>query len=308
MFTEDQTPEESWKGLNGVKADGNCESRQLHQNSANLFSLLRFWGHYFCHTPAAPTRGCSAMGGVMDHFISFQFPLKFLQVNSCVSVHSFQSIHFMHVISFQLTSFQLTKNSYKQTVSFSHVLCSKLPPWRVPGTTWYTFWLFHIYIYMLWYLCNFVIVEYIYIYIYMDFIIHIFWWVYLMMFSTTIFCEIAKRGRFSSLQSYPFLQLQPGANYHILFWGWEFWFSMKDVCNRLLLSHLEQYQYPIQRLDFISDHQWWSPFSPVRCSRYPMLSCCDDIFHWYNFGWVDAILFIYVCMFFHKFHKWYSIW
>ena len=65
----------------------------------------------FCHTPAAPTRGCSAMGGVMVHFISFQFLLKFLQVNSCVSVHSFQSIHFMHFISFQLTSFQLTKTS-----------------------------------------------------------------------------------------------------------------------------------------------------------------------------------------------------
>ena len=105
----------------------------------------------FCHTPAAPTRGCSAKGGVMVHFISFQFLLKFLQVNSCVSVHSFQSIHFMHFISFQLTSFQLTKNSYKQTVSYSHVLCSKLPPRRVPGTTWYTCWLFHIYIYHIWY-------------------------------------------------------------------------------------------------------------------------------------------------------------
>jgi hypothetical protein len=38
-----------------------------------------------------------------------------------------------------------------------------------------------------------------------------------------------------------------------------------------------------------------------------MFSCCDDIFHWFNFGWVDDILFIYVCMFFHIFHIWYSI-
>ena len=59
----------------------------------------------------------------------------------------FQSLSF-HVISnpfvhsfphsFQFTSFQHINNSYKQTGSYSHVLFSKLPPWRVPGTgTWY---------------------------------------------------------------------------------------------------------------------------------------------------------------------------
>ena len=40
-------------------------------------------------------------------------------------------------IKFQLMSFQPTKNSCKQTGSYSHVPFSKLSPWRVPGTTWY---------------------------------------------------------------------------------------------------------------------------------------------------------------------------
>ena len=36
-----------------------------------------------------------------------------------MSIHSFQVIHFMHFISFQFASFQLTKNSYRQTGSYS---------------------------------------------------------------------------------------------------------------------------------------------------------------------------------------------
>jgi hypothetical protein len=38
------------------------------------------------------------------------------------------SCHFESFISIFITSFQLTKNSDKQTASYSHVLCSKLPP------------------------------------------------------------------------------------------------------------------------------------------------------------------------------------
>ena len=34
---------------------------------------------------------------------------------------------------------QLTKNSYKQTGSYSNVLFLKLPPRRVPGTNWYIY-------------------------------------------------------------------------------------------------------------------------------------------------------------------------
>jgi hypothetical protein len=48
-------------------------------------------------------------------------------------VRSFTSFHFNLC---QLTSFQLTNNSDKQTRSYSHVLFLKLPPRRVPGTTW----------------------------------------------------------------------------------------------------------------------------------------------------------------------------
>ena len=75
------------------------------------------------------------------HFISFhfnsiqfilsvQFSSNSVQFNSMV--HPFSSAHL-----FKFTSFQLTNNCYKQTGSYSrHVLFLKLPPQRVPGTTW----------------------------------------------------------------------------------------------------------------------------------------------------------------------------
>ena len=50
-----------------------------------------------------------------------------IQSNSSSSMHSFQ-----------FTSFQLTNSSYKQTGSYGHVLFLKLPPRRVPDTTWYS--------------------------------------------------------------------------------------------------------------------------------------------------------------------------
>ena len=41
---------------------------------------------------------------------------------------------------------QNTTNSYKQTCSYSHVLSSKLPPRRVPGTTWYLMLVFFLHV------------------------------------------------------------------------------------------------------------------------------------------------------------------
>ena len=55
-------------------------------------------------------------------------------VGSFHSCHAFRFISF-HFDSFQFTSVQLTKNSCKQTGSYSHVLFSKLPPRRLQGTT-----------------------------------------------------------------------------------------------------------------------------------------------------------------------------
>ena len=57
--------------------------------------------------------------------------------------HLFSSIH-----SFQLASFQLTNISYKQTVSFRHVPFLKLPPQRIPGTTWCIYIYYYIFIYI----------------------------------------------------------------------------------------------------------------------------------------------------------------
>lgn len=141
----------------------------------------------------------------------------------------------------------------------------------------------------------------------MDFIIHIFWWMYLMMFLTAIFCEIARVRVLLRFKVTLFCSCNQVQTIIFCSEGGNFDSPWKMYVTGCFFSHLEHYQYPIQHLDFISDHQWWSPFSPVRCSRYPMFSCCDDIFHWFNFGWVDDILFIYVCMFFHIFHIWYSI-
>ena len=57
----------------------------------------------------------------------------FMHFNSSRCNHLFYSMH-----SFQLISFQLTNNSYKQAGSYSQVLfLLKLPPRRVPGTAWY---------------------------------------------------------------------------------------------------------------------------------------------------------------------------
>ena len=64
------------------------------------------------------------------HFISFHFVSMVLLFISCR--------HFKSFVFNSLTSFQLTKNFNKQTcISYSHVLFSKLPPRRMPGTTWY---------------------------------------------------------------------------------------------------------------------------------------------------------------------------
>ena len=91
------------------------------------------------------------------HFISSHFISCHL--NSFISSHSFyfipfnsfisfRSFHAFHFISFQFTCFQLTKNSYKQSGSYRHVLFSKLPPRRVPGTAWYIHYIHSIYIYI----------------------------------------------------------------------------------------------------------------------------------------------------------------
>ena len=81
---------------------------------------------------------------------SFIFPIIHSFIHSFILIQMFHIIHlnsFMSCISFhffscqfiqfQLMSFQPTKNSCKQTGSYSHVPFSKLSPWRVPGTTWY---------------------------------------------------------------------------------------------------------------------------------------------------------------------------
>ena len=62
-----------------------------------------------------------------------------------------------------LTMLQCASVSFKQPISYSHVLCSKLPPRRVPGTTWYVCMCIYIYIYICIYICIYI---YIYIYIY----------------------------------------------------------------------------------------------------------------------------------------------
>ena len=51
-------------------------------------------------------------------------------LHSFIFFNSFISIHF----------FPAHQESYRQTGSYSHVLFSKLPPRRVPGTTWYDMW------------------------------------------------------------------------------------------------------------------------------------------------------------------------
>ena len=71
------------------------------------------------------------------HFMSFHVISCQSSIHSfvyCGSFH-FMSCHFKSFIFNSFTSFQLTKNCYKQSGSYSHVLFSKLPPRRVPGTT-----------------------------------------------------------------------------------------------------------------------------------------------------------------------------
>ena len=66
------------------------------------------------------------------HSLIHAIPFNSIQLKSIQFNHS--SIFFTSFIQF--TSFQLTNNSYKQTGSYSHALFSKLPPRRVPSTTW----------------------------------------------------------------------------------------------------------------------------------------------------------------------------
>ena len=112
-----------------------------------LYSSIPSFVHSFIHS------------FIPFHFISIQFnsfihsfsSIQFNSVHSLVRsfvpsfIHSFSSVQFqfnsmVHPFSsahlFKFTSSQLTNNSYKQTVSYSHVLFLKLPPQRVPGTTW----------------------------------------------------------------------------------------------------------------------------------------------------------------------------
>ena len=69
------------------------------------------------------------------HFNSF---VSFIQFNSFLSIRSCQLIHvkakaFISCISFHFNS--ILCNS--PWIPISHVSFSKLPPWHVPGTTWY---------------------------------------------------------------------------------------------------------------------------------------------------------------------------
>ena len=78
----------------------------------------------------------SCLPSFLQSFTSVRSPQS-IHFNLFTSIHSFSFARFMHVISFQLASFQLTNNSYKQNGSYSHVLCSKFLPRRVPGIIWY---------------------------------------------------------------------------------------------------------------------------------------------------------------------------
>ena len=60
--------------------------------------------------------------------------IHFFHVSINLFVHSFAFCILFHFNHF--TVFQLTGNSYKQIDVYSHVLFSKLPPRRVPGTPW----------------------------------------------------------------------------------------------------------------------------------------------------------------------------
>ena len=75
------------------------------------------------------------------HLIMSIHSFQFIHVNSFMSMRSWQFIYVIYVFSVMSIhschAFQLNKNSYKQTGSYSHVRFSKLPPQLVPGTTWY---------------------------------------------------------------------------------------------------------------------------------------------------------------------------
>ena len=109
------------------------------------FNFVSCHCHFHCHFNSfISTHSCQ-----LSHFNSFisNHSFQFVQV---ISIHSsfvlsffqkflghgmlFHFIHCIHFISFQFTSFQLTKNSKRQTISYSRILFSKFPPRRVPGT------------------------------------------------------------------------------------------------------------------------------------------------------------------------------
>ena len=85
---------------------------------------LRGWEHFWQMRSAKCARDCSESSIAQKKRIKLSRSEQFWKMRS---IHSFQFIHFnsfihcicFHVInflSFQLTFFQLTKNSYKQTV------------------------------------------------------------------------------------------------------------------------------------------------------------------------------------------------
>ena len=122
------------------------------------------------------------------HFISFQFHLyfkfhfififiliqfEFLRLNSFMSIHSFQVIHFMHFISFQFASFQLTKNSYRQTGSYSRFYFRNFRPGAcraLPGIIVHDYhsYYYYYYYYYDYYYCYYNIYIYMYICISMN--------------------------------------------------------------------------------------------------------------------------------------------
>ena len=118
---------------------GKCERSGTRECSWKTFSGANNFIHSFI-----PSFLHSFIPSFLHSFIpSFlhSFIPPFLQsfIHSFIQSVSQSVIHCIsfHFISCLFTSLQLTKNSYKQTGSHSHVLFSKLPPRGMPGTTWY---------------------------------------------------------------------------------------------------------------------------------------------------------------------------
>ena len=110
----------------------------IHSFSPSFLpSFLHSFIHAFIHSFRVSFRVIPF--GCIHPFIHCSSSFHFIPCN-------FKSFIFNSFVSFQLTE------SYKQSVSYSHVLFSKFPPRPVPGTTWYLiFWIFSFVILMVLY-------------------------------------------------------------------------------------------------------------------------------------------------------------